>query len=94
MKTRSQNNNNILFKDIRLERKQELKKEADKKENIILYMVEIDFDEASECWKSNKKRVGNGCYKYVCCKKTKSGNQCKREAIQGLDCCNLHKNQK
>ena len=56
--------------------------------NII--KIDIDFDEASELWKSNKKYVGNGCYKYICACLTKTGNQCKREPMQGLDFCKLH----
>ena len=25
----------------------------------------IDFDEASRLWRANKRRMGNGCYKYI-----------------------------
>jgi len=59
------------------------------KENIIL-TFEIDFVEASACWKANKKSIGNGSYKYICCQKTKTGNQCKRESIKGCDYCKIH----
>ena len=31
-----------------------------------LYEVNIDFDAASEAWRTNKKSVGNGFYKYIC----------------------------
>jgi len=34
-------------------------------EKNALYEVDIDFDEASKLWKSNKKSIGNGCYKYI-----------------------------
>ena len=34
-------------------------------ENEALYEVNIDFDGASEAWKSNKKYIGNGSYKYI-----------------------------
>ena len=34
-------------------------------ENEAIYEVNIDFDGASEAWKSNKKYIGNGCYKYI-----------------------------
>ena len=34
-------------------------------ENNAPYSVNIDFDDASESWKSNKKRMGNGCYTYI-----------------------------
>jgi hypothetical protein len=56
----------------------------------IMYEVVINFDEASNEWKSNKKYVGNGTYKYICTQKTKNGNQCKRESLQGGDFCKMH----
>ena len=34
-------------------------------ENSALYEVNIDFNEASEAWKANKRSIGNGSYKYV-----------------------------
>ena len=37
----------------------------------------IDFEEASEAWKSNKRKGANGTYVYTCGKSTKSGNPCK-----------------
>ena len=62
----------------------------EERENIVLYMVEIDFDEASNCWKKNKKSIGNGSYKYVCCCETKTGKHCKRESIKGHNYCKIH----
>ena len=59
-------------------------------ENNYLYIVEINFDEASEVWKKNKKSIGNGQYKYICLQKTKSGNNCKRESIKFYDYCKMH----
>ena len=58
--------------------------------NSAIYKVDIDFDEASREWKLNKKSTGNGCYKYICCIKTKSGNQCKREIPIGYEYCKIH----
>lgn len=58
--------------------------------NKVLYTVEINFDEASEAWRSNKKCIGNGHYKYICIQKTKSGNQCKRESLKFCDHCKIH----
>ena len=55
-----------------------------------LYEVNIDFDEASRAWKANKKYVGNGTYKYVCCSITKTGNNCNRKPIENFDYCNIH----
>ena len=57
---------------------------------IVLYKVEIDFDEASEVWRANKKCIGNGHYKYICCQKTKTGNPCKRESLKFCDYCKIH----
>jgi len=34
--------------------------------SIGKYEVNIDFDGASAAWKSNKKSIGNGEYKYIC----------------------------
>ena len=51
----------------------------------------FDFDEASELWKANKKRLSNGCYQYICIGKTKSGNPCKRKPIQFSDFCKCHR---
>jgi len=58
--------------------------------NKVLYKVEINFDEASEAWRSNKKPIGNGHYKYICSQKTKTGNQCKRESLNSCDTCKIH----
>ena len=41
------------------------------KEPIQLYEVDIDFDDASEAWRANKKSIGNGQYKYIRVKKSK-----------------------
>ena len=56
-----------------------------------IYEVNIDFDEASQMWKANKKSIGNGSYKYICLKKTKTGKPCKREAMHNCDYCNMHR---
>ena len=63
------------------------KKENKSKSNLeFIY----DFDYASECWKSNKKYVGNGCYKYMCQGVTKKGKPCVRTALQGEINCKMH----
>lgn len=33
--------------------------------NSPRYDVDIDFDEASDAWRANKKSIGNGMFKYV-----------------------------
>jgi hypothetical protein len=55
-----------------------------------LFTVDINFDEASEAWRSNKKSTGNGCYKYICLAKTKMGKPCCRLSLVGEDYCKLH----
>lgn len=52
--------------------------------------VFIDFDEASDSWKSNKKSIGNGCYKYMCCQITKKGKKCKNESLPNINYCRFH----
>lgn len=59
-------------------------------QNTALYTVEINFDEAINAWRANKKSIGNGHYKYICLQKTKTGNQCKRESLQFCDHCKMH----
>jgi hypothetical protein len=60
-------------------------------ENNAPYSVDIDFNDASESWKSNKKSKGNGCYTYICGQILKNGKPCMREP--GVDCetCSYHK---
>ena len=52
--------------------------------------VDIDFDDSSRAWKSNKKSLGNGCYKYICIKITKTGKQCKNESMEEIDDLSVH----
>lgn len=50
-----------------------------KKVTLVEYEVDIDFDEASEAWKKNKKRLENGNYRYICGYDTHKGNQCQNK---------------
>lgn len=50
------------------------------------YEVNIDFDEASRLWNSNKKKLSTGCYKYVCGRELKTGKFCKNNIS-----CAIHK---
>ena len=43
-----------------------------------LYLVNIDFDEASREWNANKKKGSNGCRTYCCGFIKKNGKHCKR----------------
>ena len=55
-----------------------------------LYEVNIDFDEASEAWRANKKSIGNGSYKYLCVKRCKNNNSCANKCLYGEDYCKTH----
>lgn len=59
-------------------------------EKSAIFEVNIDFDAASEAWKSNKISICNGSYKYVCCKKTKLNNLCKNKCLVGENYCKIH----
>jgi hypothetical protein len=61
-----------------------------KYENLSIYEVNIDFDAASEAWKSNKKSIGNGSYKYVCSKRCKNNNMCNLKCLPGENFCKTH----
>jgi hypothetical protein len=52
----------------------------------------IDFDEASKCWRENKKSKGNGTYVYKCTHLTKNGKPCRKEAMKvvGAETCACH----
>jgi hypothetical protein len=64
-----------------------------KEEKSAIYEVNIDFDEASKAWQSNKKSIGNGSYKYLCLKKntknTKNTN-CLNKCLPCVDYCKSH----
>jgi len=60
------------------------------RENLALYEVNIDFDEASEAWKANKKSIGNGMYKYICSKRGKNKNYCALKCLPGEIYCKTH----
>lgn len=63
-----------------------------KYENTIpKYEVNIDFDEASNAWKANKKSIGNGQYKYICLiKSAAKGKPCRRETMKSCNVCKMH----
>ena len=95
MNTRSQTKKHTEPSFVQQKSHEKIKEREKEKENIIHTIeldVNIDFDYASGCWKANKKSIGNGSYKYICSQKTKTGNQCKRESLQGCDYCKIHSN--
>jgi hypothetical protein len=60
------------------------------REKSTIYEVNIDFDAASQAWKANKRSIGNGSYKYVCCKRGKNNNICVAKCLSGEDYCKTH----
>ncbi len=58
--------------------------------NVAICVVDIDFDEASRMWEYNKKRIGNGSYKYICCELNKSGKKCGRQIVCETKYCRAH----
>ena len=59
-------------------------------ENSALYEVNIDFDEASAAWRSNKRSIGNGSYRYLCGKKGKNNKYCITNCLPGEIYCKTH----
>ena len=55
-------------------------------DNKQLYNVIIDFDGASAAWRSNKKTIGNGNYKYICLVET-----CCKSCYKDLPYCWQHR---
>ena len=59
-------------------------------EQKAIYAVNIDFDGASEVWKSNKISIGNGSYKYLCGKKGNCNNICIAKCLPEENYCRTH----
>jgi hypothetical protein len=51
--------------------------------------VDIDFDEASKAWRENKKSIGNGSFKYICCA-DKNGKKCGVKCMDREIYCRSH----
>lgn len=58
--------------------------------NSVIYDVNIDFDGASEAWKENKRSIGNGSYKYICCILNKNGKKCGIKCMNNEIYCKTH----
>lgn len=52
--------------------------------NAPKYDVNIDFDESSSAWRSNKLLVGEGHFVYKC-------DSCERRRVKGSDFCGIHR---
>jgi hypothetical protein len=62
--------------------------------NSVTYYGDFvfDFDDASNEWNANKKKIENACYVYVCgYVNSKTGKKCMKKTNCG-ECCHLHKN--
>jgi hypothetical protein len=62
-----------------------------KYEQSSLFQVNIDFDDASECWRQNKKSLANGMYKYICPQTKKDGSKCGNSCHKNSDYCWTHR---
>lgn len=56
-----------------------------------LLKISIDFDDASKHWNANKKKMPNGCYKYVCGAELANGLYCKKTSSNTSSFCYIHK---
>jgi len=54
------------------------------------FEVDINFDEAMKEWRSNKKIIKNGCYKYICTLE-KNGLKCGKICYKELVYCWQHR---
>ena len=54
------------------------------------YEVNIDLDDASRCWRENKKHVGNGQFQYICGATKTNGKVCIRGRKMGFTRCAGH----
>jgi len=59
-----------------------------------VYLVDIDFDDASACWRVNKKACKNGMYEYVCVKTKANGDKCGRVCYADSEFCCRHRSGK
>jgi len=65
-------------------------KQLTKEIQNVDFEVDIDFDGASEAWRSNKKSIGNGSYKYICSVE-KNGKKCGKSCYKELLYCWQHR---
>lgn len=59
-----------------------------------VYLVDIDFDDASACWHANKKACKNGMYEYICVKTKANGKKCGRVCYADSEFCWQHRSSK
>jgi hypothetical protein len=59
--------------------------------NVYDTIYNINFDEASEAWKQNKKSIGNGMYKYICQVVTTNKTLCCKVVYKNSEYCWIHR---
>ena len=61
--------------------------------NSVTYYGDFvfDFDDASAAWNSNKKKLDNACYIYICGYIKTKGKKCMNKTNCG-ELCRFHKN--
>jgi hypothetical protein len=52
--------------------------------------IDIDFDESSQAWRSNKQHMGGGVFKYTCSQILKTGKNCCNKPKMDEDFCRVH----
>ena len=67
-----------------------MKTRSQQTNKIQQFEVNIDFDDATKKWRSNKKSIGNGCYKYIC-PVTKNEKKCGKTCYKELLYCWQHR---
>jgi len=67
-------------------------KQLTKEIQNVDFEVDIDFDGASEAWRSNKKSIGNGSYKYICSVE-KNRKRCGKSCYKQILYCWQHRKQ-
>lgn len=54
-------------------------------------IIDVDFDQASQAWRQNKKSLPNGTFIYVCGKTTASGQPCQKKRKRECQSCAMHR---
>ena len=60
--------------------------------NVYDNISNINFDQASEAWKQNKKSIGNGMYKYICQVVSTNNKVCCKTVYKDSEYCWIHRN--
>ena len=61
-----------------------------KQSKVHNFIETYSFDDASDAWNANKKKIGQGCYKYICGYIKHNGNKCNKVRYKDYTYCNFH----